>query len=368
MYDLTVIIPTLNEGETIANTLRWVQETLKKAGINGQILVVDDDSHDSTRFAVTGMKYMFPEVPIELLVRTSDHGLSQSVADGFQAADTPVYLVMDADGQHPVEKIPELYKAIKDGADIAVASRYMDGGGIQKWSLSRKVISIGATLIARLLFPNVTDPGSGYFAVRKEVVRGAPLKPKGYKILIEILGKGYWRTVKEIPFTFGDRAAGESKLKQATIIEYLNQLWDMVKFTATHRDRPAYAEFERVAKFLVVGLTGVFVNIGILYSLTEFAGLFYLLSSLIGIEASIISNYILNDLWTFGDVPGKHSWLTRFVRFQAVSVSALLINFVTLFVLTEFFGVYYILSSLVGIGLAFVWNFIINRNITWTKV
>jgi dolichol-phosphate mannosyltransferase len=276
--------------------------------------------------------------------------------------------VIDADGQHPVHKIPELYMEIKNGADIAIASRYMDGGGIEHWSLGRKIISIGATVIARIFFPNITDPGSGFFAIRKEVLVGAELKPKGYKILVEILGKGYWKTVTEIPFVFGDRAVGESKLKQTTIIEYLKQLWSLTIYTATHHDRPAYKEFERVLKFLCVGVTGVVVNIGLLYILTEYAGIFYLVSSLVGIEASIISNFILNDLWTFNDIPGKHSKTKRFLRFHVVSITGLIINMVTLALLTEVFGVWYIVSSLVGILLAFTWNFTVNRRITWTKV
>jgi dolichol-phosphate mannosyltransferase len=233
-FDFTVVIPTLNEAETIAKMIINIDAILKKESLNGQILVVDDNSTDNTIFIVNDIKLTHPNVNI--LVRRSNHGLSHSLIDGFNAAgkNSDIFIKIDADGQHPVEKIPELFRKIRDGNDIVIGSRYIKGGGIKNWSFLRRVISWGATGMARLFFPQITDPVSGFFAVRKDVVQNAPLKPKGYKILLEILMKGNWNTVAEIPFIFGPRESGESKLKRQIIIEYLEQLLDLLKFRIKH--------------------------------------------------------------------------------------------------------------------------------------
>jgi dolichol-phosphate mannosyltransferase len=366
--DLAVIIPTLNEAETIEKTILLVDAVLTKENLNGQILVVDDNSRDGTIPIVHTLMMTHPDVSI--LVRQRDHGLSQSIVDGFSEAgkNADILIVMDADGQHPVEKIPEFYRKAREGNDIVIGSRYTAGGEIKNWSFSRRVISRGATFLARVFFPHITDPVSGFFAVRREVVLNAPLKPKGYKILLEVLGKGYWNTVAEIPFSFGPRASGESKLKQQTILEYLEQLLDLLKFTVTNRKSPAYREVSRAVKFMVVGLTGIVVNVGFLFFLTEGFGMYFMLSSLVGIEASILSNFVLNDIWTFGDIPDtRYSRGGRILRFHAVSFGGLLINASTLYFLTTLFGIYYLLSNLVGIFLAFAWNFLVNRRYTWEK-
>ena len=368
-YNLTVIIPTLNESQVIERMIIQVAVILKKENLNGQILIVDDNSWDGTQDIVRTMTMTYPNVSI--LVRHHDRGLSQSIVDGFHLevdSCSPIFIVMDADGQHPAEKIPELYQKIKEGDDIVIGSRYLDGGEIKNWSFTRKVVSWGATFLARLFFPHITDPVSGFFAVKKSVVKDAPLKPQGYKILLEILGKGHWKKVIEIPFTFGERMSGESKLKPQTIIEFQKQILDLAYYTVTHKEAPAYTEFSRMFKFMVVGMTGVIVNVGFLFIITEGFGIYFMFSSLIAIEASIFSNYILNDIWTFGDITdNKYSWSERLIRFQMVSVMGVLINMSTLYLLTTVFGLYYVIANLVGIALAFSWNFLVNRKFTWLK-
>ena len=216
MYDLTVIIPTFNEKSNIYNIVMAVDAVFHEHSLNGQILVVDDNSSDGTISIVNDLKRTKQNV--EILVREHDHGLSQSVADGFSHASSDIFIVIDADFSHPPVLIPRMYDEIRKENDIVIGSRYMAGGGIRKWPLKRRVISIGATFLGRLLFPDITDPVSGFFAVRKSVVENAPLKPRGYKILLEVLGKGTWQKDKEIPFEFVDREIGSSKLKIRTII------------------------------------------------------------------------------------------------------------------------------------------------------
>jgi dolichol-phosphate mannosyltransferase len=198
MYDLTVIIPTFNEEANIRNIVLAVDAVFHEHSIKGQILVVDDNSSDSTISIVQDL--MRTNENVEILIREKDHGLSQSVADGFCHANSDVFIVIDADFSHPPALIPRMFEEIRNGYDIVIGSRYMEGGGIRKWPLKRRVISIGATFLGRLLFPDITDPVSGFFAFNKNVVETATLKPRGYKILLEVLGKGTWEKDKEIPF------------------------------------------------------------------------------------------------------------------------------------------------------------------------
>lgn len=367
MYDLTVIIPTFNEEANIRNIVLAVDAVFHENSLNGQVLVVDDNSSDGTISAVNELKRTHPHV--DILVRTEDHGLSQSVADGFRHAASDVFVVIDADFSHPPVLIPRMYEEIKKGSDIVIGSRYMEGGGIRDWPLKRRLISTGATFLGRLLFPDVTDPVSGFFAVRKQVVENAPLKPRGYKILLEVLGKGRWEKDKEIPFEFTDREAGASKLKLKTIIEYAEQVVDISLHSFIHRDNAAWREWTRVFKFGIVGLTGIVVNLGVLMALVECLSLDKNLASLIAIEISIISNYIWNDLWTFGSVDNRKytgRW-QRLVAFNLVSIGGALINWVVFIGLTGWFTVYYPIAQLIGILVAFVWNFMVNRRVTWMR-
>lgn len=367
-YSLTIIIPTFNEIENIENIIIAVSGVLKNSGIEGEILVVDDDSKDGTVDCVRELLKTHPE--LSLIVRPDDHGLSQSVVEGFQKAKADIIQVIDADFSHPVELIPKFYSAIKDeGYDVCIGSRYTKGGDIENWPIKRRIISLGATVFGRVLFPEITDPVSGFFAIKKEVVYDADLKPRGYKILMEVLGKGRWENFKEIPFTFRDREEGESKLKFSTILDYIGQCTDIGVYAFRHRETNVWKEWKKVIKFGFVGISGIFVNTGILYALTEYIGFYYLVSAIFAIEASIITNFLLNDYWTFDG--GNNSRMAkkwkRFVSFQVVSVLGVVINLAVLFILTEFIGLWYILSNIAGIFVAFIWNFFINRNFTWRR-
>jgi dolichol-phosphate mannosyltransferase len=367
MYDLTVIIPTFKEEANIRNIVTEVDAVFKRTGTHGEILIVDDNSPDGTIGIVEDMKTTMPNVNI--LVRTADHGLSQSVADGFLHASSDIFVVIDADLSHPPALIPKMYEEIKAGNDVVIGSRYMDGGGIRKWPLKRRIISLGATFLGRLLFPDITDPVSGFFAVRKSVVAQAQLKPRGYKILLEVLGKGIWEHDKEIPFEFSDREIGSSKLKIKTIVEYAQQVVDITLYSFAHRQSAAWREWKKVFKFGMVGLTGIVVNEGVLICLKEYAGLLLPVASVIAIELSILSNFILNDLWTFrSDQKHVHSQrCQRFILFQLVSLGGAVINFILLNALSAYGGMDYRVANFLGILVAFVWNFFVNRRITWKR-
>lgn len=363
-YDLTVIIPTFNEGENIEAIIRAVEDVLGKAGIRGEILVVDDSSPDGTIPAVRALEAVFPNV--RLAVRSSDPGLSQSVVEGFALARAPVFLVMDADFSHPPDLVPRFLEEIRGGADVVIGSRYTKGGGIEAWPLSRRIISTGATLLGRILFPEITDPVSGFFAVRREVVAGAPLHPRGYKILMEVLGKGRWEKAREVPFVFRDRRAGSSKLRPGTILDYIRQVLDISRHALTRREGAAWEEWEKILRFAVVGCSGIVVNMGLLWLLTT-AGIPDLVSLAVAIELSIVNNFIWNERWTFGGGEGHRFSKVRhrFTSFQAVSIGGALINWVLYLLLTRLGGFEWLLANLAAILVAFAWNYLVNRNVTW---
>jgi dolichol-phosphate mannosyltransferase len=244
MYELTVIIPTFNEESNIERIISEVDLVFIQSKINGEILIVDDNSSDGTIKIVNTLKNT--KANLNLLVRKKNHGLSQSVADGFSHALSDFFIVIDADLSHPPVLIPTMYYQVRAGHDIVIGSRYMNGGGIKEWPIKRRVISLGATFLGRALFPTVSDPVSGFFALRKAVVEQAPLKPRGYKILLEVLGKGSWEKCKEIPFEFVDREIGASKLKLTTIIEYARQVLDIALFSVSHPHSAMWREWKKV--------------------------------------------------------------------------------------------------------------------------
>lgn len=366
-YDLSVIIPTFNEEKNIAAIIDAVNDIFRENSIRGEVLVVDDDSKDQTIPIVREIAGR--QENVRLIVRRDDHGLSQSVVEGFRSARSDILQVIDADFSHPPELIPRFYEAIRGGADIAIGSRYMKGGDIEAWPLARRVISLSATAFGRVLFPEVTDPVSGFFAVRRDVVDGAPLAPRGYKILMEVLGRGRWESFVEIPFVFKNREEGKSKLRAGTVIDYLRQCGGIAWFAVAHRTGPVWAEWTKVIRFGLVGISGILVNMGLLYALTEVAGLYYLVSAAIAIELSIVNNFALNDVWTFRSIEflkfGRR--FSRFGSFQAVSMGGLALNMAVLYLLAEVAGVYYLLANLAGISVAFAWNYMVNRHYTWTK-
>lgn len=366
MYDLTVILPTLNEDESIRGTVYKIMEIFISRHINGQIIVVDDDSTDKTQDILRDIYVSYEN--FEYIVRKENHGLSQSLADGFQAAEADIILVTDADGQHELSKIPELYQTIKEGYDIAIGSRYIDGGGIVGWPWYRKAMSWGATFLSRFFFPSITDSGSGFFAIKKSVVINSPLKPQGFRMAFEILGKGNWKTVKEIPYTLNIRKNGTSKLKFNAVLDYIKQLLSLFVYSLINHESHGYKEIFRLIMFATVGLTGIIVNVGVLFILTEYANIWYMWATCVGIELSIITNFILNDKITFWDLNSNLTTSQRLVLYHFVSIGGSIIILLTTIFLTERLHIWYVTASFIGIFLAFVWNFVMNRGVTWMEI
>jgi len=352
---VSIIVPTYNERENLEILVKRISSSLR--GEEYEVIVVDDNSPDGTWKLAQELSRFYP---IKLIRREERKGLASAVIDGFSHATGNCLVVMDADLQHPPEVIPRLIEAVEGGADLAIASRYIKGGGVRGWPFFRRLISRGATWLARLFLTSVKDPMSGFFALRKEVIEGADLRPKGYKILLEVLVKGRYSRVVEIPYIFEPRKIGRSKLKGKHYVEYLEHLISLMRY----KGKP-----QRLLKFAVVGAFGVLVNEGLLFVLSELMGTHYLLSAFLSIECSILSNFILNDLWTFKDRghPGIRSFLKRAIKSNIGFGAGVFINLLVLFMLTELMGLHYLISNLLGIAAAFIWNFLIGVRWIWRK-
>jgi dolichol-phosphate mannosyltransferase len=220
---VSIIIPTYNESENIKRLIPLLDSILK--GYDYEIVVVDDSSPDGTAKVA---EKLAEEYPVRVLVRDGKLGLASAILYGFKNANGDVLGVIDADLQHPPQLIRTLVDKIMDGYDIAIASRYVEGGGVEDWSFYRRLVSKGAIMLAKPL-TRVKDPMSGYFFLRRSVIDGAHLNPKGYKLLLEILVKGKYEKVAEVPYVFTKRMAGESKLNASEYWEYMRLLVHLYK-------------------------------------------------------------------------------------------------------------------------------------------
>lgn len=349
---LTVVLPTLNEAGNVGPLLDRLAGELRGLGI--QIVVVDDGSTDGTVQEIRDA-----DAEVELIRREGDAGLATAVLAGMEAAEGRYVVVMDSDGQHPAETIPRLVeRAEQTDADLVLGSRHVERGSDGGLDALRKVVSSGAQAIAYAALPSIrehgiTDPMTGLFLVQRSAVDTDALSPRGYKILLEILVRGDIDRVEEVGYAFQEREEGESKLGADVVVDYLTHLGSLSLAEPLNR---------RLACFTVIGASGVLVNLGLLALLTEVVGLHYLASAAIAVEASILSNWALNDVSTFRDrrfLP----WPERLARFNVVGLVALATNLIVLALLTEVVGVHYLVSSIVAIGAAFATNWL--ANICW---
>ncbi len=220
--ELSIIVPTYNERMSLPVLVSRLTDVAGELGM--EVVVVDDASPDGTG-ALAEHLAKSSAVPMTVVHRQSKAGLASAVIAGAAAARGRVITVMDADLSHPPELLPALVQAIRAGADVAVASRYVPGGGVASWPLVRRLVSRAATRAARAgLGVRVRDPLSGYFAVRRELLTGGGYVGLGYKLLVEILVRHRGRPVVEIPYRFVDRRHGRSKLDAREIWAFLRLL------------------------------------------------------------------------------------------------------------------------------------------------
>lgn len=228
---VSIIVPTYKEAPNIPILTRRLFDALAKAGLTGELIFVDDHSRDGTEEAVAELAR---ELPVRLITRTDDRGLSSAVVRGFHEAKHDVLLCMDADLSHPPESVPDVITPITESrADFCIGSRYVAGGRTKEdWGFFRWLNSKVATLLARPL-TSTSDPMAGFFCIRRETLQRAEqagLNPIGYKIALEIMIKARCEQVVEVPIEFSDRLHGKSKLTLRQQLEYLRHLWRLYRF------------------------------------------------------------------------------------------------------------------------------------------
>lgn len=220
---LSIVVPTYNEAGSVTGLAERLHATL--AGREWELVIVDDGSPDGTADVAAALA---PRIPTNVVRRKGKAGLASAVVAGFQAARGDLLVVMDADLSHPPETVPALVDAIDRGADLAVGSRYVKGGGVEDWPLKRRVVSRVACLMGNALVP-VRDATSGFFALRRSVIDGVKLNPIGFKIGFEVIARGRYKRVVEVPYTFRDRELGASKFGRREIVQYVVQLGQVAR-------------------------------------------------------------------------------------------------------------------------------------------
>ena len=354
VVDVSVILPTFNEAENIRTMILAVQGVFGDT-FHYEIIVVDDDSPDETWRLVDELAAA--DARIRCNRRVDRKGLSSAIVDGLSQAEGQRLVVMDADGQHDQKLVPQLVAAL-DQAEIAVASRYIDGGSVAGWGLIRRWGSTTMSTITRLVLGiAVTDPMSGFFAIRREVFHGLAkqLRPRGYKALLEIIYRAPKARITEIPLIFGVRQGGKSKLGANTVTDLLVSLVEL---------RTGRLISGRFLRYAAVGVSGVAIQYAafflIVQSMTE------QLSLALAILVAMLSNYLVNNMWTFRDrALNGMALIMGFLRFLVVSGVGAFINHSVTIRFSDMTDLSLTYSMLVGIIIATTWNYHLNRGITW---
>lgn len=223
---LTVVVPTYNEYGNVTELLERITASLK--GVDFDVVFVDDGSPDGTAGLLERLGKNHGNVTVHR--RPRKIGLASAVLEGIILAKADAIAVIDADLQHPPELLPQMYQKLKEGYDIVIASRYHRRGGIEDWSLWRKMVSKGANILAHIVLPRtrkIRDPMSGYFLFKMEVLNGIRLNPTGFKILLEVLSEGEYNAAIEVPYIFKPRQKGGSKLGFREIAFYVLLLFKL---------------------------------------------------------------------------------------------------------------------------------------------
>jgi dolichol-phosphate mannosyltransferase len=219
----SIVVPTYNEAGGIERLIVSLDEVFRAHQLDGEIIVVDDNSPDGTGAIVDKLAETYP---VRCLHRPGKMGLSSGVIDGWKFArpESEAVGAMDADFSHDANALPQMVAALASGEyGLAIGSRYVPGGGIENWPMRRKITSLVAIALAKPLTP-VRDITSGFFLVRRSALTGVELDPIGFKIGLEVIAKAHYGRALEVPYVFTDRIAGTSKLNQKEILNYLRQL------------------------------------------------------------------------------------------------------------------------------------------------
>ena len=292
--ELSIVVPTFNERDNVERLIEGIEHVLPN--IKWEIIFIDDDSPDGTADFVRKIAQSKPYVRCQQ--RIGRRGLSKAVIEGILSSSAPLVVVMDADLQHDETILPTMLDQIRNNqTDIVVGSRYCAGGGMGAWNSQRAAMSRFATILSRtIVTPQLTDPMSGFFMIKRDtfhrIVRR--LSGEGYKILLDLVASSpHPLKLVELPYTFRERVAGESKLDSAVIWEYLLLVIDK-KF--------GHVIPARFIFFSLVGLSGVIVHFLVLAGTFKFLGLPFPVAQTIATVSAMTSNFGLNNILTYRDM------------------------------------------------------------------
>lgn len=308
---LSVVIPTYNEKNNLEPLIREIDAALSDVCAY-ELIFVDDSTDDTPRLLeeISGAR-----ADVFYLHRDEKKGLASAAALGFHKAKGDMIAVMDADLQHPPQLLCAMYEAIAGGADIVLPSRYIEGGQDEGLSFFRKLASNCARYIGKLLLKSlrhISDPTSGYFMMKREVVVGTRLRPIGWKILMEVLVMGKYARVEELPYAFRKRHADQSKMSVKATVQYFLHILSLI--ARSERERRFYL-------FLLVGLSGVGVDMLIYFAISSALSLHVNLSATISALCAMISNYLLNRNLTWRSERSRNaaSAALEFLKYALVS-------------------------------------------------
>jgi dolichol-phosphate mannosyltransferase len=356
--ELSVVIPTLNEADNVEPLLERLSIAL--AAIEWEAIFVDDGSTDGTPEQLTRIAQA--DRRVRMIRRLGRRGLSSAVVEGALASTTPVIAVIDADLQHDEQILPDLYRAITSGHELAIGTRYASSGSTGEWDESRLKISRFATALASpIMKTRLSDPMSGFFAVRRDVLlEAAPrLSNVGYKILLDLVASAQ-RPLKvaEVGYTFGTRVAGESKLDGMVALEYVELLLDKT----VGRFVPV-----KLVQFGAVGMLGVGVHLLLLDLALNAAGLAFSWSQACAVIGAMTFNFALNNRFTYRDRQLKGlNWVGGLLSFYLVcSLGAVANVGIGSLVYEQLHGWW--IAGIAGAIVGSVWNYVASSWFTWTR-
>lgn len=369
--ELTVVVPTFNERGNVVEMVRLLRDALD--GVAWEVLFVDDDSPDGTADLAKSLTGLDPRV--RCIRRVGRRGLAGAVIEGWLAASSPFVAVIDGDLQHDETLLPKMLERLKaDDADLVIASRYVEGGGeTGGFTRTRAAGSRLANWMGeRILRAEVSDPVSGFFMVRREVVeRAAPrLSVTGFKILFDLIASTRDPLrILELPYQFRERQEGASKLDHRVVVEYLGLL---IAKATNDLISP------RFIMFGLVGGTGFFVQLGVTKliaaidphfgaeALTLF-GLPFLFRDAIGALVAMTTNFLLNNFLTYRDRRKKGlGLLIGYLQFCLACSAGLAVNLGVIALVRHFFpGAGDILATVAGVGAGAVWNYVSTAFVVW---
>ena len=357
--ELSVVVPTYREAGNVEALVRLLDTAL--AGLRWEVVFVDDDSPDGTADLVRQVAQR--DARVRVVHRLGRRGLSSACIEGMLATASPYVAVMDADLQHDETLLPKMLEVLRAGeADVVIGSRYVDGGGLGGWDVSRAQMSQTATRLSRMVLPTpVADPMSGFFMLPRAVFldRARGLSGIGFKILLDLLtARPTPLRIRELPFTFRTRVAGESKLDSSVAWDFLMLVGDRLV--------GRYVPFRFVA-FAFVGGVGVLVHFSILTTLLKGLSLPFTTAQGVATVFAMVFNYAVNNLLTFRDRRLKGwRWLTGLLSFMlACSVGALANVGIAAYLFKQDYQ--WALAALAGILIGAVWNYAITSAYTWKK-